>query len=285
VIRNALHVPSMKNNLLPPFVLREAGIRVRDTPEIQEVSDPTVDDHSIYFPETGFRIPLSLWGTFSYFSTSKLTAEFMKGPEEVYLLTPSKSNPSHCDAYASNEENMLDWEGNMIKKQDRGQILLSEVHEDTALAASVQISSIESRMINNIFQRNDDVSPEEKVHPCWKPIPRAADEVSSVLAGISPILDDQALYERLQARLDLGRFQVSIGSTNALGSEFLVDDKDSAAHDTTDSDSDEEDDEQVLDDLFESVTNGDIDLDAIMVSAAHAGKSKGIDAAHLSKIW
>ena len=34
VIRNALHVPSMKNNRLPPFVLREAGIRVKDTPKI-----------------------------------------------------------------------------------------------------------------------------------------------------------------------------------------------------------------------------------------------------------
>ena len=65
VIRNALHVPSMRNNLLPPFILREAGVRVQDTPKIQ-VNDPTVEDHSIYFPETGLRIPLSLWGMFSY---------------------------------------------------------------------------------------------------------------------------------------------------------------------------------------------------------------------------
>jgi hypothetical protein len=40
VIRNALHVPLMKNNLLRPFVLREAGIRVKETPKIQ-VTDPT----------------------------------------------------------------------------------------------------------------------------------------------------------------------------------------------------------------------------------------------------
>jgi hypothetical protein len=115
LIRNALHVPSMHNNLVPPFLLREAGIRVRDTPQIQ-VSDPAVEDHSICFPETGFRIPLSLWGTFSYFLTSKLTVEFMKGTEEVYLLTPSKWNP-HYDAYTSNEANMLDWEGNSFLGQ------------------------------------------------------------------------------------------------------------------------------------------------------------------------
>jgi hypothetical protein len=54
VIRNALHVPSMRNNLLP-FVLREAGITVNDTPKIQTI-EPTEEDHSIYFPETNFRI-------------------------------------------------------------------------------------------------------------------------------------------------------------------------------------------------------------------------------------
>jgi hypothetical protein len=35
VIRNTLYVPSMKNNLLPPFVLRKAGIKLSDTPKIQ----------------------------------------------------------------------------------------------------------------------------------------------------------------------------------------------------------------------------------------------------------
>ena len=37
--------------------------------------------------------------------------------------------------------------------------------------------------------------------------------------------------------------------------------------------------------LYDRATKGEIDLDAIMISAAHAGKSKGVDPAHLSKIW
>ena len=36
--------------------------------------------------------------------------------DEVYLLTPTRFNP-HDDAYAANEESMLDWEGNMIEKK------------------------------------------------------------------------------------------------------------------------------------------------------------------------
>jgi hypothetical protein len=39
---------------------------------------------------------------------------------------------------------------------------------------------------------------------------------------VSPILEDQTLYGRLAARADLGRFKASIGSTDALGGEYLV---------------------------------------------------------------
>jgi hypothetical protein len=46
VIRNALYVPSMKYNLVPPFVMREAGIIVRDTPKIH-MEEPTEEDHSL----------------------------------------------------------------------------------------------------------------------------------------------------------------------------------------------------------------------------------------------
>jgi hypothetical protein len=70
VIRNALYVPSMKHNLVPPFLMREAGIIVRDTPKIY-MEESTKEDHAITFPETGFRIPLSLTGTFSFFPTTK----------------------------------------------------------------------------------------------------------------------------------------------------------------------------------------------------------------------
>ena len=68
LVRNALRVPAMEQNLIPPFVMREAGIVVNDTPKIH-MKNPTIEDRSIYFEETSFRIPMALWGTFSYFST------------------------------------------------------------------------------------------------------------------------------------------------------------------------------------------------------------------------
>ena len=86
-------------------MMGEARVVVYDTPKIQ-VENPTVEDHSIYFQETGLRIPLQLWGIFSYFSTSKPTSEDMTDSEEVYLLTTSRWNP-HDKAYSSNKEIIL----------------------------------------------------------------------------------------------------------------------------------------------------------------------------------
>ena len=57
VIRNALHVTSMANNLILTFMMKEAHIIVHITPKIQ-VDYPVVDDHSIFFPDTNFQIPL-----------------------------------------------------------------------------------------------------------------------------------------------------------------------------------------------------------------------------------
>ena len=79
VLRNALYVLLMEHNLIPPFMLREMGVTVNDVPKIHK-EDPTVDDHAITFVEMGFRIPLSLWGIFSYFSTSKPTHDDLLNP-------------------------------------------------------------------------------------------------------------------------------------------------------------------------------------------------------------
>ena len=63
LVRNALYLPSMKNNMFPNFLLREEGVTVQDTPKMQ-FSNPTVEEHSIIFPKTSLQISLSLLGTF-----------------------------------------------------------------------------------------------------------------------------------------------------------------------------------------------------------------------------
>ena len=69
---NALHVPSMNHNLIPPFIMREAGITVNGVPKIHQ-KNPKNHHHTLYFNKQSLRIPLKLNGIFSYFETTKPT--------------------------------------------------------------------------------------------------------------------------------------------------------------------------------------------------------------------
>ena len=293
IINNAIHVPSMTNNLLPPFILRENGIQVSDVPKIH-VSNPTTNDHAILFPETGFKIPLSLWGVFSYFPTSKPTTDEMNGNDEIYMLTPARWNP-HCDSYARNEESMLDWSGNMTSEKERKRIVLSEIDDDSALAASMTISDLEHLRVNQCIEQTWDMdnTPEQVDDQIVQP---PSYENASVLAGISLTLDPTLLYEKLAEKVTRGKFSEAIGATTVSKSKYLVEtvnDEESVASEENDSEEKEDEEmedvdetfEDELDDLFTKVQHGTIDIDAVMASAATATPQKDVDAEHLAKIW
>ena len=78
-VRNALHVKSMPHNLIPPFIMREAGLRVNDVPGIHCIPEKLSNETHCIVAKEGveLKIPLKLHSIFSYFPTRKLT------PEEV----------------------------------------------------------------------------------------------------------------------------------------------------------------------------------------------------------
>ena len=218
VLRNALYAPSMDHNLIPPFMLREMGVTVNDVPKIHK-DDPTVDYHAITFAETGFRIPLSLWGIFSYFPTSKPTHNDLINPNEVYILSPATWNP-HSDTYSANEESMLDWEGNMQPKKDRQhRIVLDDVEDDVNMDASFSITPLEQEAID-IHLIEDDKRPDEMEIPF---IPTSGDCVSSMLGSISNTLVDLEFSRHMCEKEHDGQIVASIGSTNTLQSRYISD--------------------------------------------------------------
>ena len=275
IVRNALSVPSMSNNLLPPFVLREAGIQANDVPKIHK-DDPSVEDHSIYFKETGFRIPLSLWGVFSYFPTIKPTVEECDTNEEIYMLTPNRWNP-HSDVYARNEESMLDWEGNLADTRDRTRFVLSDVTADETLQRSVQVSAVESEYIDALM--DDGATGEVQSDPC-PTVPMDADQVSSVMYNVSPLLSPHSLCHLLEDQAEDGRYKMSIGSTTTMHGSHLVDDdnesitEEEEQHDDTNAITKDVDDIEgikvILSQILDKSVSGEIDLDEYMVSATHA---------------
>ena len=77
VVRNALCVPSMEHNLIPPFILRESGLVLRDTQKIH-YNIPSAEDHSLFDKGTGLQITFTLDGMFSVFKSRSITDEGKK---------------------------------------------------------------------------------------------------------------------------------------------------------------------------------------------------------------
>ena len=62
--------------------------------------------------------------------------------EEDNVLTPSRWDP-HDSAYAHNEAQMIDWQGELVEPKDRQTIDLSEIEEDVAISVACYICHVE----------------------------------------------------------------------------------------------------------------------------------------------
>ncbi len=129
VMRNALLIPTMDHNLIPPFLMQQAGLYVDEMPKHQCAS-PMIDNCVIYDSDTRLRIHLVLNGIFSFFRTRALTLEEMENWENypIVFITPDGNawdpNTSH---FAENEAAMLDSNGLIIEHDSQPpQVLFTE---------------------------------------------------------------------------------------------------------------------------------------------------------------
>ena len=138
IARNALYVESMENNLVHPFILREAGLQLKDVPKIH-CDDPTDDDHTIQDLETGMFIPLELDGVFSVFNTRAPEPDDLENGIIVTITPEGRNWNPYCEVYAENEASMTD---------NRGDILPSQyIHQD--LIVEDDYPSIDSVLMSN----------------------------------------------------------------------------------------------------------------------------------------
>ena len=71
--------------------------------------------------------------------------------EEVCMLTSSTWD-SHNPAYASNEDNMTDWRGDMREVEYRQQIIIGGVAEDENISSAVYIGNVETQAIEDFLK-------------------------------------------------------------------------------------------------------------------------------------
>ena len=81
-MRNDLHIPSMKHNLISTFIVMGSGLTVSKVPNIH-CDEPMVKYHSIYDYVTKLRIHLKFDDILLYLSTQALTLEEMQRCDEI----------------------------------------------------------------------------------------------------------------------------------------------------------------------------------------------------------
>ena len=105
IIYNALHIKNMENNLIPPFMMRLAGVEVDECPKFM-CKNPIERNHAICFKgdqweQIELQIPLQLHGTISYFASRIPTRGELKECMSYDLTPNSPSWDPHEESYAS----------------------------------------------------------------------------------------------------------------------------------------------------------------------------------------
>ena len=116
----------MNVSLIPPFIMRMAGIKVNECPKFLAIA-PTIEHHSVYFPEEDKRFPLKLHGTISYILVCMPIDDELISIEKVLELTSkvNKREP-HDDCYEQQEESMLTFSGELKERKQR-KFIISEI--------------------------------------------------------------------------------------------------------------------------------------------------------------
>ena len=124
IICNALYFPQMDINLIPPIMMRLAGVEVNECPKFL-ARNPSEEHHSMFFTEFQIRIPFQLEGTISYIPTRRPSMKEMEDNDGNYLLiTPNLPswNP-HDQIFKNQEESMTDYKGEIKKSKPKIELL------------------------------------------------------------------------------------------------------------------------------------------------------------------
>ena len=198
IMRNALYIPSMGHNLIPPFIMREASLYVDETPKFQLADRASIDNHCVYDPESGLRIHLQLNGIFSYFSTRPLTVDEQMHWEDydVVFLTPDGAMwDPHSLHFAEEEAAMVDADGAIVQRVPcpTHHLLtaadLSEMYADTPVSWDAILAQVDACLEDNDDTEIGELTEDDIAH-------FLAEELQSQRAR-DRVLDPEAFSQEL----------------------------------------------------------------------------------------
>ena len=190
ISRNALYVPMMDNNLIPPFIMSHGGVTVNDKANINCV-DPSEEDHCIMFPECELKIPLQLFGIFLYFHSRLPTVTELHECDKVFITPDSNDWNLNCLSFEQNERSMLDYDNEMSHTERRSDIPMQveeeakDIFECASVTAKKWSEAIDTNIKSafaNISYNNKDSRNEDKDFSEALSVRR---EISKLCASIS----------------------------------------------------------------------------------------------------
>ena len=192
--------------------------------------------------------------------------EPLNNATEIYTLTPMRWNP-HMDAYAQNEDSIIDWEGN-IKDNDKSNRDIKIVPENVGdeYQNEYKVSSVEVKCVDEILKARTQQDNNNNWY--W------AHELSAISSVLCPHLLTLMIEEWLNLRSDA----VNIGAMNGYDDKYLDKYDDALFDDITLTTKD------TIEDAVKELGDEE-DMDDFFASSVHGGSKVGIDAKHLSKEW
>ena len=266
VLYNALYVPSMTNHLIPPFVMREAGLIIDEVPKRQALK-PDVDNHAIQHAESGLFIHLKLNGVFSYFDCRRISDDEMRdwsGCNVVHASPAVASWDPYNKMYAEEEEMFVDAHGyfrlpESPVRREHSRLLddedLSNHRWEHAAYASAVTKDEYDNTIDAAFAETSTMKEADPgVDGCL--LEAVDDDLMRQVQACEGTLNENELAEALENLNLATSYAISAGSTAVL-----------------------EDDELFVNDL-----RGIVD-DAEATFSALATSPKGVTAERLAKLW
>jgi len=110
IAQNALYLPNIQHNLIPPFIMREAGLQVSEIAKIH-TKEPLKSDHCIILDSDQLHISLQLNGIFSFFPSRRPTKEELETCGTIFITPDSASWDSYSTHFAENEKMYTDYDG------------------------------------------------------------------------------------------------------------------------------------------------------------------------------
>ena len=164
LVHNALYIKSMEHNLIPPFMIRLAGIHVDECPKFLS-PNPTLNTHAItWFDKdnttVNLRINLQLQGIISYFPTRIPHEDELDNCNRFNLTPDSPEWDPHSERYSNQEYSMLNFRGEIDATRARrpnrelfvGQVKINPNSPTCDVVPNVQVSAVMTEISPTLCQ-------------------------------------------------------------------------------------------------------------------------------------